>query len=257
MIARLLAPLVLLALVAAAWQGYVSLSDVPVSTLPAPTDVATALRDQRSLLLDAAWVTGREILLGLSVAVVIGLLTGVAISRSPLLLRAAYPVLVASQMVPIVAIAPLLVLWAGFGLGPKVIVIALVSFFPVTVATVDGLRAVDPELTDLLRTMGAGRWKRFRIVELPAALPRIFSGLKIAAALAPIGAVFAEWVGASDGLGYLILVWNNQTATAEMLAAVVVLSAIGLTVFGLVALLQRLLVPWQRDLSRHRGFTSA
>lgn len=257
MIGRVLAPVLVVALLLAAWQGYVSVSDVSDATLPAPTDVASALWNERAVLLDAAWVTAGEIVLGFGAAVLVGLLTGAAISRSRLALRAAYPVLVASQMVPIPAIAPLLVLWAGFDLGPKVIVIALVSFFPITVATVDGLRAVDRELVDLLRTMGAGRWKRFRIVEIPAALPRVFSGLKTAAALAPIGAVFAEWVGSSDGLGYLILVWNNQTATAELLAAVAVLGALGLTLFGLVAGLQRILMPWRRDLPPAQGFTSA
>jgi len=257
MIGRLLAPLIFVALLLAAWQGYVAISDVSPVTLPAPADVASALQHQRTLLLDAAWVTVREIALGFGAAVLIGLLTGTLISRSRLALRATYPVLVASQMVPIPAIAPLLVLWAGFDLGPKVIVIALVSFFPITVATVDGLRGVDGQLLQLLQGMGAGRWKRFRIAEFPAALPRIFSGLKTAAALAPIGAVFAEWVGSSDGLGYLILVWNNQTATAELLAAVVVLGAIGLTLFAAVAVLQRLLVPWQRDSAAEQPFTSA
>jgi len=255
--ARVLAPLAFVGLLLLAWQGYVVLSDVPSSTLPAPTDVASALRREKSVLLDAALVTAGEIAIGFTAAVLVGLLTGVAISRSRLALRASYPVLVASQMVPVPAIAPLLVLWAGFDLGPKVLVIALVSFFPITVATVDGLRGADGELLRLLDTMGAGRWKRFRIAEFPAALPRIFSGLKTAAALAPIGAVFAEWVGASDGLGYLILVWNNQTATAEMLAAVSVLSVLGLTLFGVVSLLQRVLVPWQRDSPADHRFTSA
>ncbi len=147
----------------------------------------------------------------------------------------------------IVAIAPVIVLWTGFDLRPKVIVIALVSFFPIAVNTADGLRSTDPDLLDLLRTLGAGRWQRFRTAELPASLPFLFSGLKVAAALAVIGAVFAEWVGTDAGLGYLILTLNNQLATAEMFATIAVLAAIGIGLFGLVRLAERLLVPWSAD----------
>lgn len=256
MISRIAAPLMLVTLLLVAWQGYVAISDVSAATLPPPTDVAHALWDERAVLSDAAIVTAGEIALGFLMAVVLGFLAGVLISRSRRAHDAAYPLLVASQMVPLPALAPLLVLWAGFDLGPKVLVIALVSFFPITVATADGLRSVDRDMVDLVGSMGAGRTRRFRMVELPSAAPRIFSGLKTAAALAPIGAVFAEWVGASNGLGYLVLVWNNQLATAEMLAAVVVLGVLGLTLFGLVALIERRLVPWQRDAAPARGFTS-
>jgi ABC-type nitrate/sulfonate/bicarbonate transport system permease component len=157
---------------------------------------------------------------------------------------AIYPWLVVSQMVPIPAIAPIIVIWFGFDLRPKVVVIALVSFFPIAVNTIDGLRSAEAGLLDLLRTFGAGRRRRLRIVQIPAALPFAFSGLRVAAALAVIGAVFAEWVGSSEGLGHLILVLNNQTATAEMFAVITVLAAIGIGLFALVSLLERLLLPW-------------
>ena len=157
------------------------------------------------------------------------------------------PWLLALQVVPIVAIAPIIVIWTGFDLRPKIIVIALVSFFPIAVNTIDGLKATDPEMTNLLKTFGAKRWARFKTAQFPAALPFIFSGLRIGAALSVIGAVFAEWVGSSEGLGYLILTFNNQTSTTEMFAAVIVLAFIGLALFAFVGLLQRLTIPWYED----------
>ena len=179
-----------------------------------------------------------------AVAILLGVGLAILIRSSPVVERALYPWLVASQLVPIPAIAPIFVLWTGFDLRPKIMVIALVSFFPIAVNTIDGLRAVDPQLIRLLRTMRASRWQRFRFAQVPAALPSFFTGLKIGAALAVIGAVFAEWVGSSAGLGYLILVLNNATDTPAMFAAIFLLALIGIALFGLVALAQRLLLPW-------------
>lgn len=248
-IARIAAPLVFAALALGLWQLYCAVSGVSESSLPRPTVVAESLwRDWGDLGFGhSAWVTLREILLGYLLAIVLGVLLAVAIRSSPLVERALYPWLVVSQMVPIPALAPILVLWAGFGIWPKVIVIALVSFFPIAVNTIDGLRAVDPQLLRLLRTMRASAWQRFRHARLPAALPFVFSGLKISAALAVIGAVFAEWVGASEGLGHLILVLNNATNTPAMFAVIFLLALIGIALFAAVSLLQRLLLPWYFD----------
>src|SRR5207237_6069862 len=160
-------------------------------------------------------------------AILLGVGLAVLVHTSRTIERALYPWLVASQTVPVPAIAPVIVLWTGFDLRPRVILIALVCFFPIVVNTVDGLKAVEPELLDLLRTLGATRWQRFRLGQLPASLPFVFSGLKVAAALSVVGAVFAEWVGSSSGLGYQILILNNKTATAELFAAVVVLPLTG------------------------------
>jgi ABC-type nitrate/sulfonate/bicarbonate transport system permease component len=245
--ARVLPPLAFAALVLAGWWALVELTGIPESSLPAPQQVAQALWEDRALLAENAWVTITEVLLGYAAAIVLGVGLAIPIATSRLIGRAVYPWLVVSQMVPIVAIAPIIVIWTGFDLRPKVIVIALVSFFPIAVNTIDGLRATDPDLLDLLRTLGARRWRRFRTAQLPSSLPFLFSGLKIAAALAVIGAVFAEWVGASEGLGYLILVFNNQTATAEMFAAITVLALIGIALFGIVSALERLLLPWHHD----------
>lgn len=248
-LARILAPLAFALVALGLWQLYCVVSGVSESSLPKPTRVAEALwRDWGELGFGhSAWVTLQEILLGYALAVVIGVLLAVAIHSSPLVERALYPWLVVSQMVPIPALAPILVLWVGFDIWPKVLVIALVSFFPIAVNTIDGLRAVDPGLLRLLRTMRASAWQRFRHARLPAALPSLFSGLKIAAALAVIGAVFAEWVGASEGLGYLILILNNATDTPAMFAVIFLLALIGIALFALVSLLQRLLLPWYFD----------
>ena len=242
--ARIGVPIAFAILLLAAWQGYVAISGVPESSLPSPTEIAAAGWEQRELLIDNAWPTMAEILIGFAAAIVLGVLTALAVRSSKLAERALYPWLVASQMIPIVAVAPIFVIWTGFDLRPKVMVIALVAFFPIAVNTIDGLRAVDPALLRLLRTMGASRWARLRLARVPAALPFFFSGLKISAALAVIGAVFAEWVGSSEGLGYLILVLNNATETATMFAVIGVLAAIGIGLFGLVVLAERVLLPW-------------
>lgn len=241
---RVLPPLLFALILLVAWELYVVLWDVKESTLPPPTAVAESLWENRSMLAENAWVTMKEIMLGFTLAIFVGVGIASIIRASRRIERAVYPWLVVSQMVPIPAIAPILVIWFGFDLRPKVLVIALVSFFPIAVNTIDGLRAAEPELLNLLKTLKANSWQRFRKAQLPAALPFLFSGLKVAAAFSVIGAVFAEWVGASAGLGYLILVLNNQTATTDMFAVIVVLASIGITLFLIVSLVERLLLPW-------------
>jgi ABC-type nitrate/sulfonate/bicarbonate transport system permease component len=241
---RLIPPALFGALVLGGWQLYVGLSNVSSAVLPSPLEVARALADDRSLLLSSAATTLEEILLGYLLAVLVGVALALLVARSRVLERAIYPWLVASQLVPIPAIAPLVVLWTGFDIRPKLIIIALVSFFPIAVNTIDGLRSTDPELLDMLRTLGAGRGSVLRIARFPGALPQLFSGMRVATALAVIGAVFAEWQGSSSGLGSLILSDFSQTATADMLAAVVVLAAIGIALFALVGVLERVALPW-------------
>jgi ABC-type nitrate/sulfonate/bicarbonate transport system permease component len=244
---RLVLPIGFAAAVIAAWWLLVLATGVPESSLPSPRRVLSAFSGNWSLLLDNAWVTITEVLLGYLAAVILGVAVATVIASSKLVERSVYPWLVASQMVPIVAIAPIIVIWTGFDLRPKVIVIALVSFFPIAVNTIDGLRSTDPDLIDMLRTHGANRRQRFRIAQFPASLPFLFSGMKVAAALSVIGAVFAEWVGSSEGLGYLILTFNNQTATAEMFAAVALLAIIGIGLFLVIAALERVVLPWYYD----------
>ncbi|HET6831301.1 MAG TPA: ABC transporter permease [Solirubrobacterales bacterium] len=252
-VARIAVPAVFALLMLAIWQLYTVVSDVPESSLPSPIRIVEAGWESRDLLLDNTWVTAGEILIGFTAAIVLGVLLAILIRSSRTVERALYPWLVASQMVPVVALAPIFVIWTGFDLRPKVMVIALVAFFPIAVNTIDGLRAVDPQLLRLLRTLRASRWQRFRYARAPAALPFLFSGLKVAAALAVIGAVFGEWVGASEGLGYLILVLNNATDTATMFATIFVLALIGIALFGLVILVERLLLPWYHEARTEPG----
>ena len=246
LVAQVVPPLVLGVALVALWQGYVAVSGVHEGILPSPLEVARALVRDRSLLVSAAGTTLSEVLLGYAIAIVVGVGLAVVVSSSRLAERAIYPWLVGSQMIPIPVLAPVVVLWTGFDIRPKLIIVALVTFFPIAVNTIDGLRATDPELVGLLRTLGAGRRQVLRIARVPNALPYLFSGLRVSAAFAVIGAVFAEWVGSTSGLGVLILDYSNQTETADVFAAVVVLAVIGVALFAAVGAVERLVVPWWR-----------
>jgi putative hydroxymethylpyrimidine transport system permease protein len=235
------------------WEAYARLGGVDNFLLPAPTEVATALWTDRGLLFDSLLVTGREVVLGLALALVVGAGLAIALHFSGALRRAIYPLLVASQAVPIVTIAPLLVVWFGFGILPKLVIVALVCFFPIVVTTLDGLASIDPEQHKLLRTLGASRWQVFRWAEAPAALPAALSGAKIAVAIGGIAAVFAEYSGSESGLGHLLLQAIPQLETARAWAAVFVLAALAITCFSLLSFAERRLAPWahrQKDNAR-------
>jgi ABC-type nitrate/sulfonate/bicarbonate transport system permease component len=240
-------PALLIGFLLAGWEAAVRVAETPRWLLPAPSAIGRALVEERGLLLGHARVTLTEVLLGFALALLAGVLVAAAIDASPTLERALYPLVVASQTVPIPALAPLLLIWFGYGLSPKVLVTALVAFFPIVVNTVDGLRATDREVLALLRTFGAGRWTRFRLARLPTALPYLFSGAKVAVAVSVIGAVFGELVGSDAGLGYLLTRSTAQFQTERVFAAVLLLGLIGIGLFALVALAERLLLPWRRD----------
>jgi NitT/TauT family transport system permease protein/putative hydroxymethylpyrimidine transport system permease protein len=240
------APTALLALLVGAWQALAKLGHVENYLLPAPSEVASALWRDRDLLAPDAWVTTREVLLGFALALAIGVAIALVLHVSPVLRRAVYPLVVASQAIPVVVIAPILVIWFGFGLTPKLIVIALICFFPVVVNTLDGLQSVDRDQVKMMRTLGASRLDLLRRLELPSALPFLFSGAKVAVAVAVIGAVFGELVGSDAGLGHAIQVGTAQLETARVFAAVLILSVMAIALFGLVALIERRAVPWAR-----------
>jgi putative hydroxymethylpyrimidine transport system permease protein len=248
---RLLAPAAIVAGLIGAWQLAAStglLADVlnlEDFLVPAPSEIAETLWEDRSLLAEHAWVTLQEVLLGFLCAAVAGLGFAVLLHLSGPLRRAIYPLLVASQTIPIIVVAPILVIWFGFGIGPKLAIIALICFFPITVNTLDGLRSVDPDAVKMMRTLDARRWQIFSRVEAPTALPYVFSGAKIAVAVAVIGAVFGEWSGSSEGLGYLMQRDNSSLETARLWASVVVLSSMAIALFGLLALAERRLVRWR------------
>jgi ABC-type nitrate/sulfonate/bicarbonate transport system permease component len=246
-----LAPLLLLVALVGAWQVAASSGAIASALqledylVPAPSEIGESLWENRSLLADNAWVTLQEIVLGFCCALFAGLLFAIAMHLSGTLRRATYSLIIASQTIPIVVVAPILVVWFGYGIGPKLAIVALICFFPITVNALDGLRSVDAEAIKMMRTLDASRWQIFRRVEAPTALPYAFSGAKIAIAVAVIAAVFGEWVGAEAGLGRLILIDGNQLETARQFAAVVVLSAMAISLFGLLAFAERRIVTWR------------
>jgi ABC-type nitrate/sulfonate/bicarbonate transport system permease component len=236
--------LALLAILIGIWELYVDAGGADPLILPPPHDIAKAIYDDRGLLWSNFLTTAEEVLLGILVASVAGLLLAIAIHFSRTLRRALYPLLVSSQTIPIPLIAPLLVLWLGFGIAPKLVVIALVSFFPIVVTTFAALSSVDPDLLKLTRTFDASRGRTFWHVELPSALPGVLTGAKIAAAVSVIGAVFAELAGSNAGLGFLFQQSEAQLLMPRAYACVVILSLFAVALFALLTLAERLAVPW-------------
>lgn len=248
---RWLLPTLLLAALIAAWQVAASsgaladLLGLESFLVPSPAEIAESLWQNRSLLAENAWVTLREILFGLGCAFLAGIGVAVLMHLSGIVRDAAYPLIVASQTIPTIVISPILLVWLGFGIGPKVVVVALICFFPLTVNVLDGLGAAPPDAIKTMRGLDGSRWQIFRRIEAPTALPSFFTGAKIAVVLAPIAAVFGEWVGSSSGLGHLILTDNGQLEVAREFAAVAVLSAMALILIGLIALAERRVVTWR------------
>jgi NitT/TauT family transport system permease protein/putative hydroxymethylpyrimidine transport system permease protein len=227
-----------------AWEAVVRLGLVDPLILPAPTQVLDSLWTDRSLLAPDLAVTSREVLLGLAAAIAAGAALGIAMHVSPPARRALRPLVIGSQAVPVPVIAPLIILVLGFGLAPKVLLVALVCFFPVAINLYDGLRDTDADARKLLRSLDASRWQTLRMLELPSALPATFTGIKIAAAVAVIGAVFGEWSGSDAGLGHALLTANGQLETARAFAATLLLFLLAVALYGAFALLERRVVDW-------------
>jgi putative hydroxymethylpyrimidine transport system permease protein len=250
-VSRWVLPVLVLAGLIGAWQVAASTGTIADALglepflVPSPSEIANSLWENRELLSDNAWVTLQEVVLGFLCALLAGLGFAAALHLSPTLRRAFYPLLVGSQTIPVPVIAPILIVWFGFGIGPKLAVVALVAFFPIAVNTLDGLRSVDPEAIKAMRTLDASRGQILRRLETPTALPYAFSGAKIAVAIAVIAAVFGEWVSSDSGLGHLVREDLARLETARMFAATVVLAAIAVALFGLFALAERRVVRWR------------
>jgi ABC-type nitrate/sulfonate/bicarbonate transport system permease component len=238
-----IAALVILALLGA-WELVVRLGAVDPLLLPPPSDVARALWTDRSDLAGDLGVTAREVLVGLLVAVAAGVVIALAMHLWPVARRALRPLVIGSQAVPVPVIAPLVILVLGFGLAPKVLLVALVCFFPVAINLHDGLRDADPDARRVLRSLDATRWQTLRVLEVPSALPAAFTGVRVAAAVAVIGAVFAEWAGSDSGLGHTLLTANGELDTARAFAATALLFALAVALYGAVGLLERRLLTW-------------
>jgi putative hydroxymethylpyrimidine transport system permease protein len=234
------------------WEASVRCFQVQKWLLPAPSVIAHTLVVSRELLWSHTLVTLLEVVLGFALSLLCGVLLACAMALSRTLERALYPFVIASQTIPIIVIAPLLLIWVGYGLAPKVIVVALIAFFPIVVNMLDGLKSVDPDVVHLLRILGANRWQIFAKVQLPSSLPLLFSGLRVAMAISVIGAVIGEWVGSSQGLGYLMIRSKPQFLTERVFAAIVVLSAMGVALFVLVGAVERFVIPWWHNEQRQR-----
>jgi ABC-type nitrate/sulfonate/bicarbonate transport system permease component len=244
---RRFAPLVVVAAILAVWELVVRVGWVDALLLPAPSHVAQSLWEDRSLLAPDLLVTTWEVVLGLAASLALGVGLAVAMHLVPAVERALRPLVVGSQAVPIPVIAPLIVFMLGFGLAPKILLVALICFFPIVVNVADGLRESDPDARRVLRSLDASRWQRLRLLEAPSALPAGFTGMKIAAAVAVIGAVLAEWAGSTSGLGHLVITANSQLASARAFAATVLLIAEAVALYTLFSVLERRLVDWARS----------
>ena len=226
------------------WELYVRAGQISVQVLPAPTTIVRALIDNWNVIYDNTIQTLLETVLGLGIAILLGLLLAIMLDISSWLRRAIYPLLVTSQTIPIIALAPLLLIWIGYDIRPKLIVVALYCFFPIAIACADGLASAEPEMLNLLRSMRASRWQILWLVRLPGAMPAFFSGLRIAATYSVIGAIFGEYVGAEKGLGIYMQRAANSFATVQVFAAILVTAVLSLLLFGLVSIIERIALPW-------------
>jgi ABC-type nitrate/sulfonate/bicarbonate transport system permease component len=238
-------PLLILIAVFAAWEIYVELSGINRVTLPPPSRVAEAAWRNRELLWTHSQVTIQETVVGLVVSIVFAVSLALLLDAFAPVRRALYPLLVGSQTLPVVVIAPLLVLWFGFGLTPKIVVITLYTFFPITVAFATGLAATDPEAHLLMRTLGATRRQTLTMLQIPQSLPYLFTGLRIAVTYAMVAAVFAEWSGARQGLGIYVLLMKNSFRTDMVLAAILLIAVLSLALFVLVGVVEKMVVRWR------------
>ena len=237
--------LALLAIALGGWEAYVRIENVNGVILPAPSAIGQTLWDEKSLLVSDLWVTLKEIVYGFVAGFLIGVVCGVLIVYSKTAERTLYPLVIASQVIPIFAIAPLLIIWFGFGIQPKVIICALIVFFPICVNMVEGLRSAEKGIVEVMRSYGASEPRIFRSVRLPAAVPFLLIGTQVGITFAVIGAVIAEWVGADAGLGYRMVVANSQSETSLVFAAIITLAVVGVALFALVRVVGDLVFPWQ------------
>jgi ABC-type nitrate/sulfonate/bicarbonate transport system permease component len=233
------------ALLLIVWQGVCMLGLVPGFMLPSPLEVVQAFVSERKALMEHAVITLQEAFIGLTLGVAIGFVFAVLMDAFEVLYKAIYPILVITQTIPTVAIAPLLVLWFGYEMTPKIILIVIATFFPVTVGLLDGFRAADKDAIGLLRSMGASRGQIFRYIKAPSALPQFFSGLRIAAAYSVVGAVISEWLGGFGGLGVYMTRVKKAFAFDKMFAVIFLISAISLLLMALVDLLEKKCMPYR------------
>lgn len=236
-----------------AWEGAVIVFDTPLYILPAPTDVWAGFMSQPWRMIDNALVTVQIIVVGYAIAVAVSVPLALLIAFSPFVQTTLYPLLIVFQIIPKIAIAPLFLVWFGFGFLPKIMLVFLLSFFPIVISAIAGFRSLDDDIEDFARSTGAGPWRMFVKIRLPQSLPHIFTGLKVGAAMAATAAVVAEFVGSDAGLGYLILEYNGFIETAKVFAAIILLSMAGLLIYYFVEFLERIAIPWHVSQKKEEG----
>ena len=251
-ISKILYPALTLLLLLGLWQLICSVGNVPKYMLPSPADVVAAFHADRQLMLSHARVTLTETLIGLFFGILIGFLAAVVMDRFIVVRRMIYPLIIVSQTIPTVAIAPLLVIWLGYQMLPKIVLIVLVVFFPITISLLQGFSSVDADTVNLMRSMGASRMQIFRYVKLPNSLGQFFSGLKISVSYAVVSAVVSEWIGGTEGLGCYMTRVRKSYASDKMFAVIILISVISLLLIGLTSLLHRFCMPWERVEQRRR-----
>lgn len=244
--AKVWPPLLTFVVLLGGWELACRFFHIPEYILPMPSVFLSRMFGSGTLLWQHTLVTGEEILIGFGLGAVIGIPLGLIIALMPSLERAFYPLIVFIQLIPKVAIAPLLIVWFGFGMFPKVLLTFLLCFFPTLVNSMVGFKAIDPRILYITRSMGATGWQTFRYVRVPSALPYIFAGLSVSIVMAVTGAIVAEFVGANAGLGYLMLRGSSYLDTALMFAVLVVLSVLGLVLSYSVTFIQNVTMPWTR-----------
>lgn len=243
-------PLVTLGILVVAWEVLVRLLKVPLFLVPPPSAIGRTIVERFPFLLDHAIATAWETVLGFGLSVIIGVPLGIVVVESKLFVRTVYPLIVASQAIPKLAVAPLFVVWFGFGLTPKILIAFLIAFFPIVIDTAVGLRSVPADMMQMSRSIGLGPIRTFLKVRMPYALPSTFGGLKIGISLAVVGAVVGEFLGANNGLGYVLLVANGTLNTPLLFAALAGLSVLGLAAYGAVGLVERFAIPWHFEAPR-------
>ncbi|CAM2809973.1 ABC transporter permease [Prescottella defluvii] len=252
---RVLPAVVVVIALVAAWQAYVAASGIRPQVLPSPVRVLEQGWAHRDDIAVHAWATLQVTLVGFAVSLAVAWALAIAVDFSPWLRRAFVPLFVISQTLPIIAIAPLMIIWFGFGLMPKILVIALATFFPMAIGLIEGFASTDRDAGALLRSMGASRWQQFRYVRLPSALPRFFTALRIGITYAVVGAVFAEYVGATSGLGIYMSIQKNSFRTDLVLAAVLVTATISIALYLCTYAIERVVAPWITQPNRPREDT--
>ena len=230
------------------WEGYVAISKIEKYILPPPSQIINAFFKQWTSIFEHTKITIYEALVGYLVALILSIFLAIVIDNNRFLRQGFYPILVASQTIPIIAIGPLITAWFGFGILPKVLVVTLVAFFPIIVNMIDGFNSTDKDLINLLKTMNATKWQIFLKVKIPSALPSTFSGLRIAATYSVMGAVIGEWLGASKGLGIYIRNASNSYLIDQVFAAIIVIVGISILFYSALLILEKVIIPWNKEI---------